>query len=100
VVAVSKALSDKLAESSGYLGLVAYRDDPALSPFIQLRLRRSSTYDGLDLRSVLEKLSIENGGGHPGAIGFRFERDKVGDMVDFCHSVMKRVNRLIEGQAT
>jgi nanoRNase/pAp phosphatase (c-di-AMP/oligoRNAs hydrolase) len=98
VVAVSKALSDKLAESSGYLGLVAYRDDPALSPFIQFRLRRSSTYEGLDLRSVLEKLSIENGGGHPGAIGFRFERDKVGDMVDFGHSVMKRVNRLIEEQ--
>jgi diguanylate cyclase (GGDEF)-like protein len=79
-VAVSKALVDKLAEESGRLGLVGYYDDPAASPFAQFRLRRSQAYTGLDLRDALVLLKMANGGGHPGAVGFRVEREAVPDM--------------------
>ncbi len=74
LVAVSKNLADELAERSGRLGLVAYFDDPSESPFAQFRLRRAHGYSGVDLREVLVRLGITNGGGHPGAIGFRVDR--------------------------
>jgi len=80
MVAVSKTLVDRLAETSGFLGLVGYYDDPAVSPFAQFRLRRSQSYTDLDLRVVLERLGITNGGGHPGAVGFRIEREAVPDI--------------------
>ncbi len=80
VVAVSKALVDALAERSGRLGLVCYYDDPEVSPFAQFRLRRSQAFTGLDLREALKGLNITNGGGHPGAVGFRIERERVPDL--------------------
>jgi nanoRNase/pAp phosphatase (c-di-AMP/oligoRNAs hydrolase) len=80
VVAVSKALVDRFAEESGYLGLVGYYDDPALSPFAQFRLRRSQAFNVLDLRDALARLRIANGGGHPGAVGFRVERAALPDI--------------------
>ena len=79
-ITVSKALTDDLAEESGFLGLVGYYDDPALSPFVQFRLRRSQAFDALDLREALAELSMTNGGGHPGAVGFRMEREAVKDI--------------------
>jgi diguanylate cyclase (GGDEF)-like protein len=79
-VSVSKALVDKLAEESGKLGLVGYYDDPAASPFVQFRLRRSQSFNKLDLRDALARLGIENGGGHPGAIGMRINREQVPDI--------------------
>ncbi len=95
LVSVSKALTDQLAEESGYLGLVAYRDDPALSPFVQFRLRRSKAFTGLDLRDVLKTLSIENGGGHPGAVGFRIERDKIADLGAYYQEILRNLEKMI-----
>jgi diguanylate cyclase (GGDEF)-like protein len=80
VVAVSKALVDRLAEEGGKLGLVGYYDDPALSPFVQFRLRRSQAFTDIDLREALARLDMTNGGGHPGAVGFRVEREKLPDI--------------------
>lgn len=80
VVAMAKALVDRLAEGSGRLGLVGYYDDPGLSSLVQFRLRRSQAWTALDLRDVLPRLGITNGGGHPGAVGLRLEKDAVGDI--------------------
>jgi nanoRNase/pAp phosphatase (c-di-AMP/oligoRNAs hydrolase) len=96
LVSVSKALADRLAEDSGYLGMVAYYDDESLSNFIQFRLRRSQAFSGLDLRSILEKLSIANGGGHPGAIGFRFERSEVPDMDTVSSCLLARIEKMLD----
>lgn len=79
-VAVSKALVDRLAEANGRLGLVGYYDDPGASPFVQFRLRRSQAFTALDLREALTLLKVKNGGGHPGAVGFRIEREAVPDI--------------------
>jgi diguanylate cyclase (GGDEF)-like protein len=79
-VAVAKTLVDKLAEESGRLGLVGYYDDPAISPFAQFRLRRAQGFTSLDLREALIKLNLTNGGGHPGAVGFRIPREAVPDI--------------------
>lgn len=80
VITVSKALVDHLAAESGYLGLVAYYDDPSVSQWVQFRLRRSQSFAGIDLRDSLARLGVQNGGGHPGAVGFRIGREDVADM--------------------
>jgi diguanylate cyclase (GGDEF)-like protein len=79
-VVVAKALVDALAERNGCLGLVGYYDDPAASSFVQFRLRRSQAFTALDLREALARLGVENGGGHPGAVGFRIEREALPDI--------------------
>lgn len=79
VVTTSRSVADQLAEDSGRLGLVVYHDNPARSDLVQFRLRRSSRYKDFDLRALLARLGIANGGGHEGAIGFRVSRDEIGD---------------------
>ncbi|MEI6875438.1 MAG: diguanylate cyclase, partial [Spirochaetota bacterium] len=80
VVIVAKALVDTLAETSGSLGLVGFYDDPANSPFVQFRLRRSQAFTALDLRDAIARIGMTNGGGHPGAVGFRIEREAMPDI--------------------
>jgi diguanylate cyclase (GGDEF)-like protein len=79
-VVVAKALVDTLAERNGCLGLVGYYDDPSASSFAQFRLRRSQDFTALDLREALVKLGVQNGGGHPGAVGFRIEKETIPDI--------------------
>jgi nanoRNase/pAp phosphatase (c-di-AMP/oligoRNAs hydrolase) len=83
VVTTSRSVADQLAEDSGRLGLVVYHDNPARSDLVQFRLRRSGRYKEYDLRSLLARLGITNGGGHEGAIGFRVPRGEVGDFDAF-----------------
>jgi nanoRNase/pAp phosphatase (c-di-AMP/oligoRNAs hydrolase) len=96
VVVVAKALVDSLAESGGGLGLVGYFDDPALSPFTQFRLRRSQSFTGIDLRDALGLLGMKNGGGHPGAVGFRIEREQVPDIAAAAAEFARILNAMIE----
>lgn len=96
LVSVSKALADNLAEASGYLGMVAYYDDPSVSNFVQFRLRRSQGFSGVDLRSFLEELSITNGGGHPGAIGFRFDRSEFPDLGTLSSCLLARIETTLD----
>jgi nanoRNase/pAp phosphatase (c-di-AMP/oligoRNAs hydrolase) len=96
LVNVSKAAADTLAEDCGKLGLVVYYDDPGVSGFIQFRLRRSALFVKTDLREVLVGLKIENGGGHPGAIGFRLARDEVKDIARYTAELVSRVEELVK----
>ncbi|MDR2553745.1 MAG: DHH family phosphoesterase [Treponema sp.] len=94
MVNVSKAAADHLAEDCGRLGLVAYFDDPVVSDFIQFRLRRSARFIGTDLRMVLEDLKIENGGGHPGAVGFRIKKGEIKDIKAYTADLVSRIEDL------
>lgn len=82
IVSVSRSIADHLAEESTRLGLVVY-DDSAQSGLVQFRLRRGQNYKTFDLRTVLDLFSIEDGGGHEGAIGFRIEKEKIPDLDGF-----------------
>jgi single-stranded DNA-specific DHH superfamily exonuclease len=95
IVSVSKSVADALAEKSGAVGIVSYYDDPAISPFAQFRMRRAGSFDGIDLRSALDALAIENGGGHPGAVGFRIEREKTPDIAAETAVVAEKVNAMM-----
>ncbi len=94
VIAVTKTVADKLAETSGKLGLVAYYDPPEVSDMIQFRLRRAPGYTEADLRSVLEQMHITNGGGHPGAVGFRFHKEELSDFTPALHTILEKIQAL------
>jgi nanoRNase/pAp phosphatase (c-di-AMP/oligoRNAs hydrolase) len=95
VINVSKAVTDTLTEGIGKLGLVVYYDPPSRSKFVQFRLRRSAKFTSLDLRTVLEPLGITNGGGHPGAVGFRVPQEEVPDVRAFTAGIVERIESMI-----
>jgi nanoRNase/pAp phosphatase (c-di-AMP/oligoRNAs hydrolase) len=91
IVNVSKAAADTLAEESGRLGMVVYYDDESLTNFVQFRLRRSARFKSLDLREILSALNIRNGGGHPGAVGFRVKKNEIADLSGYTEDVIARL---------
>ncbi len=96
IVTVARYAADSLAEYSGLLSLVAYYDDKKDSDFVQFRVRRSHLYTALDLRVIIDKFSIKNGGGHPGAIGFRIPQKDIKDIYGYVSMLIKGMEKLIE----
>ncbi len=96
IITVARYSADKLSEMSGYLGLIGYFDSTSDSSLIQFRLRRNHNFRELDLREFLKKTGIVNGGGHPGAIGFRLEKAEVSDPSEFLSKLVKKLEQLID----
>ncbi len=95
VVNVARAVANELAEESGRLSLVAYYDKPELSDLVQFRVRRSQAYKKYDLRKMLELFSIEDGGGHEGAIGFRLPRAAIDDYMAFIQGLIEGLEKIL-----
>ena len=91
---IAKAVADALAEEGGKLGLVAYPDHPSISNLLQFRVRRCHSFRGMDLREALVALSASNGGGHPGAVGFRFPKSDAPDFPAFALGIAQRLDEL------
>jgi single-stranded DNA-specific DHH superfamily exonuclease len=97
IVSTARVVADRLAEASGKLGLVAYYDNPEHGDLVQFRLRRASAWKKYDLRGLLTLLSIENGGGHEGAIGFRIPRDRIADFPAYVATLLQGIEKAISG---
>jgi nanoRNase/pAp phosphatase (c-di-AMP/oligoRNAs hydrolase) len=97
LITIAKAVADALAEEGGKLGLVAYPDHPSVSDLMQFRLRRSHSFVDLDLRDVLGAISATNGGGHPGAVGFRFPKSDAPDVRAFAMGIAAKIDELSLG---
>jgi len=95
VVTVARAVANELAEESGKLSLVSYYDKAGISDLVQFRVRRSQEYKKYDLRNMLALFSIENGGGHEGAIGFRLPRTEIKDYNKFVHGLIKGLEKVL-----
>jgi nanoRNase/pAp phosphatase (c-di-AMP/oligoRNAs hydrolase) len=95
IVSTARVITDKLAEESGKLGLVAYFDNPTRSDLVQFRLRRAGGWKKYDLRGFLTRFSIANGGGHEGAIGFRIPRSEIPDFKGYVTSLMAGIEEEI-----
>lgn len=94
-VKVIKSVTDFLAEKSGTYGLTAYYDLPEVADRVQFRIRVSRDVSGIDLRSLLRDLDISDGGGHPGAIGFRVPITAVPSLPAFVASLCDRLESLV-----
>jgi len=91
IVAVARATADALAEASGILSLVVYNDDTEGDGLVQFRARRSQDFRDFDLRKILSIFGIENGGGHQGAIGFRVEQSRIGNLVEYVGMIVSGI---------
>ncbi len=97
LVSVARAAADVLAEASGRLSLIAYQDPPSRSNLVQFRIRRSHRYREIDLRTLLARFSIRDGGGHEGAIGFRLPREEVGNLLEYGRRLVERIEEALPG---
>ncbi|MGA2643049.1 MAG: diguanylate cyclase [Spirochaetia bacterium] len=95
IISTARVITDKLAEESGILGMVAYFDNPARSDLVQFRLRRAGGWKKYDLRGLLTRFSIANGGGHEGAIGFRIPRAEIPDFRGYVSSLVEGIEAAI-----
>ncbi len=93
-VNVIKTVTDELCEQSGAIGLTAYYEHPDVSNLVQFRIRASRSAQGIDLRAILDRLGIKDGGGHPGAIGFRVPKAQIRDFPAFVVSVLEALRSL------
>lgn len=91
-ISVVKTAADELAERNGTFGMIVYPDGNGL---IQFRIRRNRAYLDFDLRTILSRLSIENGGGHPGAIGFRIPKEQAPDPAAHAEGLIDRISSMI-----
>jgi len=91
IVSVTRTIADILAEESGKISLIAYYDNPGQSNLIQFRIRRGKNFKNYDLRNILKLFSIENGGGHEGAIGFRINKDSIPDIYDYVDKLIEKI---------
>jgi nanoRNase/pAp phosphatase (c-di-AMP/oligoRNAs hydrolase) len=93
IVNTMRVIADDLAEESGKVSLVVSDDEE--SDLIQFRMRRSHHYKSYDVREVLTLFSIDNGGGHEGAIGFRLKRGAVPDLDAYVQTLIAGVGEVL-----
>ena len=98
IVTTARYLADSLAEESGFLSFIAYADDQRQSGLVQFRIRRSHSFQSLDLRDLLEHFKILNGGGHPGAVGFRIPEDEITDLNEFSRGILREMEKWLPGE--
>lgn len=90
IVSASRSISDVLAEENGFLSLVVFFDHPSKSDLIQFRMRRSQAFKAYDLREIIKLFSIENGGGHEGAVGFRIPSAEISDVHGYALKLVQK----------
>ena len=93
-VKVIKSVTDFLSEKSGTVGMTAYYDPEDVSDLIQFRIRTARAVADMDLRTILKDFNVADGGGHPGAIGFRISRKDLPDPDPFVQSILKKLEEL------
>ncbi len=91
----TKSIVNDLAEISQKVGIIAFPEKNENSKLVQFRMRRSHNYKEFDLRRILEMFSISNGGGHEGAIGFRFQANEMKDIEGYMAKLVKRLEQEI-----
>lgn len=97
LVSVIKTVTNALAENAGLVGISAFYDPDYVSDKVQYRVRASDAGNYLNLLTILLDLKIENGGGHPGAIAFRFNKKDFSDkkFADMNKMIVEKVEEII-----
>jgi len=95
IVNVTKQVVNDLAEVSQKVGIIAFPEKTDTSDLVQFRMRRSHNFKSYDLRKILEIFSIENGGGHEGAVGFRFPAGEMKDPGGYTHRIVEMLEKEI-----
>ncbi|NVP25346.1 phosphoesterase [Treponema phagedenis] len=94
-IGMIKIATNDVAENTKGLGISAYRDLDSISDKIQFRIRVDSSLKGVDLRKLLKDMQIRNGGGHQGAIAFRFSQEEIPDVNFFIDELVHYIRNHI-----
>lgn len=95
-VNVIKAVTDAIAEDSKKIGYTLYFDESnPEKKLYQIRIRLAKKFNSIDLREILTSLKIKDGGGHPGAIGFRLPVEQIQDIPTFCKKINEALKNLL-----
>ncbi len=97
-VDVIKRATNQLAEKTGHIGISIYYEPKEISSQIQFRIRASEKIRGIDLRPLIKELEIQDGGGHPGAIAFRFSRSEMKNPAQFLERIIEKLQDLLENE--
>ncbi len=95
VVSVVRHIANEVAEEAGKLSIISYYDNFETSNLLQFKVRRSHKYKKFDLRDLLEMFSITNGGGHEGAIGFRFPENEIENVNKFVKNLINKLEEVL-----
>jgi hypothetical protein len=95
IVTVIRHITNELAEESGKIGITVYLDNPKTSNLVQFKMRRAHGFKDFDLRKALKILSISDGGGHEGAIAFRFPESDVKDLKKYLLKMIEKLKNEI-----
>jgi len=93
VTTVTKSIANDFAETTKRIGLIVFPDEKGTSGLVQFRMRRSQDFKDFDLRRVIDFFAIENGGGHEGAIGFRFPEHEMQDPEGYTKTIIDRLKK-------
>ncbi len=93
IVSVIRHATNEFAEEGGKIGMTAYLDNPKTSNLLQFKMRRAHGFKTFDLRKVLKMFSISDGGGHEGAIAFRFPESDIRDVRKYVLEMIERLRR-------
>ena len=88
-------VANSLAENSGYVSLSSYYEMIQGVSVIQFRARRCARYKKIDLRLLLDEFAIKDGGGHEGAIGFRFKEQDIDDIHSLHRQLVMGLNTMV-----
>ncbi len=95
---VIKQATNTIADRAKGLGLSVYFDPPEISDKIQFRIRASKDVKGVDVRPLLTELQAMDGGGHPGAIGFRFPVSKIDNLDEYIKVIIQKAQNLLSNE--
>lgn len=93
IVNVTKSIANNLAEVSQKVGMISFPEKSGRSYLVQFRMRRSHDFKSYDLRKILDIFKIKNGGGHEGAIGFRFPAAEMKDPAGYTKRIIERLEK-------
>ena len=96
---VLRNLTGKLSDLPHLASISCFYYPLSISSFVEFRVRASEKIRGVDFRDLIEKMEVPegNGGGHPGAICFKVERDLIKDIHEYTKRLTDAVKEKISG---
>ena len=96
-VAVVRRITGELSNTPNTASISCFYYPESMSNFVEFRVRAGEVIKGIDFRQVIEdmKVPLGNGGGHPGAICFKIEKNTITSLGDYVMQLLENVNRII-----
>lgn len=92
---IVKRITNDIAEKACGAGISIYYDPEKESDMIQFRIRASERIKGIDFRTVLRKFNITDGGGHPGAVGFRIGKKSISGFHNYVNTIIEEIEKMV-----